>query len=552
VAIREIPHDAATIERHLAAGEWDNRTLDDYLRQHARERGDKIALVDRRWRLSYRELDRLAHRVACGLLRLGVQPGDVISVQLPNWAEWLIVHAAATKIGAVTNSIGAVYREHEVGYILDHATTAVLVIPDTFRGFSYPAMLDELRPRLPHLRQVLVVGDQVPGGMESFWRFLDTPWEDGYSASDIAARRPDPNGVNTLMFTSGTEANPKGVMHTHNTLGVGTRQPLLAFGWTANDVAFMPSPIGHITAVLLGAYAPVMCGMTAVWQDHWDAAAAVELIARERCTFTFSATPFLHGLVHALNASRDTLATFRLFGCGGAPIPRELVRRAEDGHGFRVAACYGSSEALLNSATADDAPPEKRYGADGRVIPGVEVRVVDPDTGAPRPAGAAGELEVRTAALFAGYYRDPARTGEVVSPERWYRTGDLCTLDADQYLNVVGRRKDMIIRGGANISAREIEELLFAHPKVASVACVAMPDPVLAERVCAFVTCAPGEPLTFDEMVAFLKDKRISAWKLPERLEVRDALPMTASGKVQKYRLREEIAKLIGPDPPGR
>jgi acyl-CoA synthetase (AMP-forming)/AMP-acid ligase II len=180
------------------------------------------------------------------------------------------------------------------------------------------------------------------------------------------------------------------------------------------------------------------------------------------------------------------------------------------------------------------------------VLTGVEARLVDPETGAPRNIGEQGELQVRTPALFAGYYRDPERTAAVVSPDRWYSTGDLCTLDADGFVNVVGRKKDMIIRGGANISAREIEELLFTHPKVAQVACVAMPDPVLVERVCAFVVCAPGPALTFDEMVAFLRDKRISAWKLPERLEVRDALPMTASGKIQKYQLREEIGRIVG------
>lgn len=546
MAIRDIYHDAGTIARHVRDGEWADRTLADHLEGHARDRADKLAIVDRRWRLTYRELDRLAHRVACGLLHLGVGPGDVVSIQLPNWAEWLIVHCAATKIGAVTNSIGAVYREHEVAYILDHAATSVMVIPDEFRGFSYPDMLAGLRPKLPALREVLVVGDRVRPAMRSFAAFLDTRWEDRYSAGDVAARRPDPNQVTTLMFTSGTEAQPKGVMHTHNTLGVGTRQPYDVLDLSSEDVVFMASPIGHITAVLLAAHVPLRYGMTAVWQDVWNPEAAVDLIAREGCTFTFSATPFLHGLVHARNANRAAFRTFRLFGCGGAPIPRELVRRAEDIHGFQVAACYGSSEALVVSATTPDVPPERRYGADGRILRDVETRLVDPDTGVPTPPGEAGELEVRTAALFAGYYRDPARTAAAVSPERWYRTGDLCTVDGERYLNVVGRKSDMIIRGGANISAREIEELLFTHPKVTNVACVAMPDPVLAERVCAFVICHPGPPLTFDEMVTFLRDKRIAAWKLPERLEIRDALPMTASGKIQKYLLREEIARLVG------
>ena len=546
MAIRDSYFDSATTARYVGDGQWQNRTLDDHLARQVHERGDKPAIVDRRWRLTYRELNRLAHRVACGLLALGVGPGDVISIQLPNWAEWLIVHCAATKIGAVTNSIGAVYREHEVGYILDWAGTSVMVISDEFRGFSYTDMVAGLRSKLPSLREVLVVGERVPPGMRSFAAFLETPWEESFSPGDVAARRPHPNQVTTLMFTSGTEANPKGVMHTHNTLGVGTRQVYDVLALSPDDVVFMASPIGHITAVLVAARLPLVYGMTTVWQDVWNPEAAVDLIAREGCTVTLSATPFLHGLVHAPNANRDTLRTFRLFACGGAPIPRELVRRAEDVHGFHVGACYGSSEALVVSATAPDAPAERRYGADGQVLAEVESRIVDPDTGAQKKTGEEGELEVRTPALFAGYYRDPERTAAVVSRDRWYRTGDLCTLDDERYLNVVGRKKDMIIRGGANISAREIEELLFTHPKIANVACVAMPDPVLAERVCAFVVCAPGASLTFDEMISFLRDKRIAAWKLPERLEIREAFPMTASGKIQKYLLREEIARLIG------
>ena len=545
MAIRDIYHDADTIQRSVQAGAWSNTTLDDYLQQHARERGDKLAIVDRAWRLTFAELDRLARRVAGGLLRLGLTPGDVISIQTPNWAEWLIMHCAATKIGAVTNSIGAMYRHREVSYILDYAETALMLIPDAFRGFSYTATLAELWPKLGNLRHVLVIGDHVPRGMLSFRELLEAAGDDG-SPGELAPLRPDPNGVATLMFTSGTEANPKGVMHTHNTLGFATRQMKETYDLSTDDVVFMASPIGHTTALIVGARLPVMYGMTTVWQEHWSPEAAVELIAREGCTCTVSATPFLHGLVHAPNANRDTLKTFRLFACGGAPVPRDLIRRAEDEHSFLVSALYGSSEALVNSAITRADALDKRYATDGKILPDVEARLVDPDTGAPRKPGEEGELQVRTPALFAGYYKDPARTREVCSPDRWYSTGDLCTLDADNYVSVVGRKKDMIIRGGANISAREIEELLFTHPKVAGVACVAMPDPVLAERVCAFVICPPGDPLTFDEMIAFLKDQRMAVWKLPERLEVRAAFPMTPSGKIQKYLLREEIARLLG------
>src|SRR5712692_11357840 len=234
MAIRHIYHDADTIQRSVQCGAWSNTTLDDYLQQHARERGDKLAIVDRGWRLTFAELDRLAHRVACGLLRLGLTPGDVISIQTPNWAEWLIMHCAATKIGAVTNSIGAMYRHREVSYILDYAETSLMLIPDAFRGFSYSAMLAELWPKLPNLRHVLVIGDDVPHGMRSFREFLDTPWEDR-SAADLGALRPDPNRVATLMFTSGTEANPTGVMHTHNTLGLATRQVKETYDLSTED-----------------------------------------------------------------------------------------------------------------------------------------------------------------------------------------------------------------------------------------------------------------------------------------------------------------------------
>ena len=517
------------------------------MRRHAAERGDKLVIMDRKWRLTFAELERLAHRVACGLYQRGIRPGDVISIQLPNWAEWLILHCAATKLGAVTNSIGAVYRHREVGYILGHAETALLLIPDRYRRFDYTGMVSELWPELPQLKHVFVVGEEVPDGMHAFDAFLETPWEDEISRATIKAARPDPNMVTTLMFTSGTTAEPKGVMHTHNTMVAATDQLNGTFSFMGDDVVFMASPIGHSTALVVGARLPVQYGLTTVWQEHWDPAEAVELIHSERCTYTLSATPFLHGLMNAPNASREKLSSLKTFACGGAPIPRELVKQADEGFGLFVSAIYGSSETLINSAVSREAPMHRRYGTDGQIISGVEGRLVDLETGELVGPGGEGELHIRSPARLAGYYKDPETTSQVCLDDGWYATGDICTLDSESYVSVVGRKKDMIIRGGANISAREIEELLFTHPKVTAVACVAMPDPVLAERVCAYVICVrPGENLTFDEMVSFLRAKRISAWKLPERLEIRDEFPMTPSGKVQKFLLRQEIAQLVG------
>ncbi|SVE45418.1 uncharacterized protein METZ01_LOCUS498272, partial [marine metagenome] len=234
---------------------------------------------------------------------------------------------------------------------------------------------------------------------------------------------------------------------------------------------------------------PVQFGLTTVWQEHWDPVEAVGLIHREKCTYTLSATPFLHGLMNAPNANRETLASLKTFACGGAPIPREMIRQADEEYGLFVSALYGSSEALINSVVQPYAPPERRYGTDGQIIPDIEARLIDLETGMPAVAGGEGELFVRTPAQHAGYFRDPDLTAQVLTEDGWYNTGDICTLDDDGYISVIGRNKDMIIRGGANISAREIEELLFLHPKIDNVACVAMPDPVLSERVCAFVVC---------------------------------------------------------------
>jgi len=546
MAIRELYHDTATIEARVGTGAWANQTLDDHLRRHSAERGNKLAMVDRKWRLTFAELDRLAHRAACGLYQHGIRPGDVISIQLPNWAEWLILYCAAGKLGAVTNSIGAMYRHTEVGYILGCAKTAVLVIPDRYRRFDYTDMVAELWPGLPGLKEVFVAGEEVPNSMRPLEELLGKPWEEEVSRATIDGLRPDPNMVATLMFTSGTTAEPKGVMHTNNTMGAGAQQVAKAYSMTDDDVVFMASPIGHTTALLAGARMPIQCGLTAVWQEHWDPEEAVELIHSEGCTYTLSATPFLYGLMNAPNASRQKLASLKSFSCGGAPIPRELIKQADEDFGLFVSALYGSSEALINSAVYPSVPAARRYGTDGQIIPGVEGRLVDLESGEPLGPDGEGELQIRTPGQHAGYYKDPESTRQAFLDGGWFATGDICTLDREGYVSVVGRNKDMIIRGGANISAREIEELLFVHPKVANVACVAMPDPVLSERVCAYVICAPGESLSFDEMVDFLKSKRVSAWKLPERLEIRDEFPMTPSGKIQKFLLRREIAELIG------
>ena len=265
MAIRDIYHDADTIQRSVQCGAWSNATLDDHLQQHARERGDKVAIVDRGWRLTFADLDRLARRVAGGLLHLGLTSGDVISIQTPNWAEWLIAHCAATKIGAVTNSIGAMYRHREVGYILDYAETALMLIPDMFRASRIPPCWpSSALARTPPPRRS--DRGRVPRGMLSFRELLDTFLESSTHRQYFAGlRRFRPRGDPHVHL--GTEANPKGVMHTHNTLDLATRHVKETYDLSTDDVVFMASPIGHTTALIVGARLPVMYGMTTVWQN---------------------------------------------------------------------------------------------------------------------------------------------------------------------------------------------------------------------------------------------------------------------------------------------
>ena len=382
MAIRDIYHDADTIQRSVQCGAWSNATLDDHLQQHARERGDKVAIVDRRWRLTFADLDRLARRVAGGLLHLGLTSGDVISIQTPNWAEWLIAHCAATKIGAVTNSIGAMYRHKEVGYILDYAETALMLIPDAFRGFSHTDMLAELWPKLGNLRHVArdrgprATRDALVPGVPR--HLLGRP------QLTRRSRRPAPG------------SEPRGDPHVH----------LRHRGESQRRDAYPQHP-GPRHAAREGDLRPEhgrrgLHGLAHRAHDRLDrrGTAARDVRHDDRLAGTLEPRrrgradrargmhlsrspprPFLHGFVHAPNANRDTLRTFRLFGCGGAPIPRELVRRAEDEHGFDVAA---STARPRRSSTARHPRSTRRDTAPTADPPDVEARLVDPDTGSPK------------------------------------------------------------------------------------------------------------------------------------------------------------------------
>jgi len=530
----------ARIRECTGAGLWRNESLETYLDRWATARPDKAAVVDGQGRYTWAALAGEVERVAHGLRAHGLEEGGVVSCQLPNWNEFVLVFLAASRLGAVVNPIPPTYRASELRFMLGLLESQALVIPATFRGFDYREMAAQIRGGLPRLRRVFVARGDAPGGMEPFAALTDAAWE------AKAGRRPlpgsDPNTVHEVVFTSGTTGEPKGVMHTPNTT-LSTMYTLIErLAFTERDVLLMASTLGHQTGYLYGYCLNLLLGATTVWMDIWNAEEAAGLIEAERVTFTMGATPFLRDLTYT-QAPRD-LGSLRVFISAGAPIPRQLVKDARERLKCVISAGWGMTENGLVTCNGLGDPEEKVVTTDGAPLPGMELRVVDED-GLGVLTGREGDLLVRGPAQFAGYFKRPEFTADGHTTDGWFKTGDRATLDADGYVSITGRTKDVIIRGGENIPVVEVENLLYTHPKISGVSIVAMPDPRLGERACAVVIPREGQSLTLPEITAFLEGHQLSRQKFPERLEIVSEFPTTPSGKVQKFRLRQLVAERI-------
>lgn len=519
---------------------WPHKTVLDYLNESIQQHPDKPAIIDKKSRYTYRELGRLVNRVALGLLELGLGKGDVISFQLPNWNEFVILHYAVTRIGAISNPLIPIYRHREIGYMVKLAESKMLVIPDQFRGFYYPDMVQRLLPDWPDMKYVFVIGDKVPEGMRSFAELVDEPWEERKDLSALDRIKHDPNSLTEIIFTSGTTGEPKGVMHTHNTLCVSSNYWVDRLKLTSNDVVFMASTFAHQTGFLYGARLPAHIGGTGVFQDIWNPEEFIQLIEKEKVTITTGATPFLHDTIQAPNLGKCDLSSFRVFASIGAPIPRSLVREAAKTLPCKILAGWGQTEDGLVTLTFMDDSEEKLTNTDGYPFPGMELKVVD-EQGNECPRNEEGDLLCRGPALFVGYLKRLEYT-ETQFRDGWFVTGDRATMDEDGYIRITGRSKDIIIRGGENIPVAYVENILHEHPDVAVAQLVAMPDERLQEKACAFVSMKSGKaPLTLENMKDFLKEKGVAKQYWPERLEVIDEFPRTPSGKIQKFQLREMI-----------
>ena len=526
------------IARHTASGAWRNVTLADCATRIAQHAPDRVAVVDGAHQVTYGRMLEHARRLAAGFADPGLEPGDVISFQLPNWWETMAINLAACIRGLVVNPIVPIYREAEVRAILEDSRSKAFFIPRGFRNFDYLSMARRLRPRLPELREIVIVRGNADGclGYEDLM-------ESG--AADLAeAPRTDPDAVKLVLYTSGTTGRAKGVLHSHNTIMSEIDAVIGFWGIHDHDVVLMPSPVTHITGYLYALEIAFAAGVKVVFMDRWDAAQAADLIAQHGVSFSVGATPFLKELVAEVESRGLALPSLRLFMSGGAPVPPEVIYRANRAlpgcMAFRV---YGSTEApTVTLGIRSRADAELGATTDGKIV-NHEVRLVDVHTGAEVSSGE-GEICSRGPELMLGYTAWD-QTLEAFDADGFFHTGDLGYYVAGDYLCVSGRKKDLIIRGGENLSPKEIEDALHRHPAIKEAAIVALPHPRLGEGVCAFVIPNPRQRVDVATLAAVLEQAGLAKQKFPERVELVEDLPRTASGKVQKNVLREMIAAAI-------
>jgi len=533
--------------RFRQKGWWGDEILLDHLDRWTDDSPERELATDDVGRLTYGQARGQAYRLAAELRRMGVKHGDRVLAQLPNWNEFIVIYLAAIRAGAVLVPIMPIYRHDEVGYILQRSEAKVTFTAGVFRNFDHLQMFRELRHASPALENIVVVRG-TSGKQEVALADLTEPdrADDDFDDSVIGPR-PGADDGHVLIFTSGTESRPKGCFHTWNTIGFTVRGLSKAFGLDRSSVTFAPSPVSHGTGLAMGVAAPILTGGSIHLQDVWQPKEGLARIREHRCTHAATATPFVRMALDAFDPAQDDVSSMRAWVCAGAPIPASLAEEVTTVfRGCRLLPLYGASEIFATTACWLSDPPQMAVISDGRpALDGVEVRVVN-EAGQPVLAGEEGEVCYRGPGAMLGYWRDPERTAIAIDPDGWYHTGDRGAFNAEGLLRLKGRIKDVIIRGGTNISATEVEEHLLTHPKVKAVAIVAMPDRLMGEKACAFVVPDGAEAPTLDELADYLKNnRRIAVHKLPERLEIVKELPMTPTGKIQKFALREQARSLV-------
>lgn len=544
---------ADEVQKYRDLGLWSDQTFFDLLAHQLRERPDKVFATDGTRSLTYRELHDSVLRLAAGFDRLGWSAGDAVVVHLPNWVEFIEVVAALSRLGIVTVPVMPIYRRDEVGYVLANSDARAVVTPASFKKFDYFDMYRSLRQQRPELEIVVARPDAGTDAMiaesGSGTYSLDSVRTDDVPAAGDLPPQQSPDDPFVVVYTSGTTSRPKGCVHTFNTYCSGARSLTEAFGYSESDVQFGPSPIAHTTGLVTSVLLPLVNGASTHLMADWEPERGLAEIAQYRCSQAVTATTFLQMLLRVYDADRHDASSLRVWTCAGSPIPATVVDKATTMlPDLNVLALYGRSENLCTTTCSVSDGQDRAKSSDGAALPGHAVAIVD-DEGVEVPPGTTGDIAYRGPSHMIEYLGHPEETTALFTPSGLSRSGDLGVMDEDGFVRVTGRTKDIIIRGGMNISARELEDHLAGHPDLCASAVVGVPDDRLGERVACFLVVNPGatEP-SVEELRSYLTDHGVAIQKTPERVIPISSLPMTATGKVQKHVLREQAAEIVKAD----
>jgi acyl-CoA synthetase (AMP-forming)/AMP-acid ligase II len=533
-----------TVTRYRATGEWRNRTIVDDLRDTVARDPDRILYYDEQSSVAAAELLRRSELLGATMLRWGICGSDVVSFQLPNWIEAVVVDVACAMIGAIVNPISIIYRSAELRTILSAAQSRVIFIPGHYKGRDHFAETEAIMPDLPALEKIVTVREDMPrqqsGGIyENFTALISAT---GIGAVDWPRVAPD--SFKLLAYTSGTTGHVKGVLHTHETSARTYWSFFHDHGLRPSDIMFMPSTVTHATGYTYGMQLPLVHGTSTLFMDGWEPRRAHDLIKEHHATVTVGAVPFVLDLAEIVESSGQQLSSIRLFGCGGAAVTPNVIEKGRVAFpNARLFRLYGSTETgNVTSGFIDPDDADLASGTDGR-ISDCEVRLMQLDNA--EAGSREGEILVKGPATFVGYV-DAGQTAEAFSEDGFFRTGDVGVLGEKNSLTITGRTKDIIIRGGYNISAKEVEDRLNAHPLVRDLAVVGRPHPRLGETICAFIIPAQANrPPTVADLLEYLERQGLAKQKIPEHVRIVTELPRTPAGKVKKFILREMLAEEV-------
>ena len=542
--MKPIRYDEKEIEKYLRDGYWKNMILPDYWERNAARWPDKEALVDSLGtRLTWQQAVLIINRIALALVKgLGLERDDRLMIQLPNIAEHVLVRLACEKAGILSIPEMPTFRHSELKWIGEQTQTVGVAIPKTYRKFDYYEMIKEIQSDLPHLKYIIIAGDEVPEGCLSLKEMMRHPWEEEYELQELETRKLDPiYDVGFLVCTTGTTGTPKIVEHRIAAREIWTAEAHIR-NWELgyNDVVLAFAPLAGAAGSTPAYVAAPVAAAKIVLGYEYELEEICQLIEREKAT-VLALVPTQVSRLLQLPLEKYDLSSLRFLKTSGGYLPPALAQEAEERFGCPILGTFGSQDTGSVSGVPLSASKEVRYTTVGRVHPGVEIKVLDEQAREVK-AGEVGTLYFRGPGNSIGYFRNIEMTlAEAFDNEGWATTGDQVTFTDDGWLKVMGRKKNIIIRGGQNIYPQEIENYLVLCPQVIQAAVVAMPDPVMSERACAFVTLKKGETLTFEDMVNYLKNKKIAMFKIPERLEIIESMPLAGAAKVDK----KELTRLV-------